>query len=268
MKTTRALKMAALALLTVSALAAAEGGEKAKAPAKKKSGLQAAIAQVAAENEASAEAQKKIDETSDQTDALLDEFRATRRRIEAIGKYNEQLQELLDAQQEEIASLERQLTDYALIARQITPLMLRMLDTLEDFVALDVPFLLEERKERLAGLRKLMKRADVEDSEKFRKLMEAYQVENEYGRTIEAYRGKLKLDGQEQTVDFLRVGRVVLLYRTLDGQQVGRYDAGKRSWEALPREYLSSIPRALRIARKQAAPNMMRLPVAAPETVK
>jgi len=138
-----------------------------------------------------------------------------------------------------------------------------MIDALAKFIELDVPFLQKERNERVAKLRKIMNRADVTESEKYRRLMEAYQIENEYGRTIEAYRDEIELQNKMTTVDFLRVGRVVLLYQTLDGQQAGMWDQQTRKWKTLPREYLASIPKALRIARKQAAPDLIRLPIPA-----
>jgi len=128
--------------------------------------------------------------------------------------------------------------------------------------------LMNERTERVENLRKLMDRADVEDSEKYRRITEAYQIENEYGRTIEVYQDTLSMDGEERTLDFLRIGRVSLLYQTLDGEEVGAWDQGQRTWVKLPGEYADSIRKGIRIARKQMAPDMIRVPVRAPEDSK
>jgi hypothetical protein len=166
-----------------------------------------------------------------------------------------------------MASLNKQIGEVDVVQRQITPLMLRMIDTLAEFVRLDVPFLPEERAKRVAGLRDMMGRADVTLSEKYRRLMEAYQVENEYGRTIESYRGSLDAEGQQRTVDFLRIGRVALMYQTLDGQEVGFWDRQAGQWEELPGEYRSPIKQGLQIAKKQVAPDLIRIPVPAPEVI-
>jgi hypothetical protein len=141
--------------------------------------------------------------------------------------------------------------------------MLRMIDAIETFVALDLPFLIEERTERIAELRKLMTRADVTDAEKYRQIMEAYQIENEYGRTIESYRGVVELGGRETTVDFLRFGRIALVYQSLDQADSGVWNQETRSWDPLDSSYRSAIRQGLRIARKQAAPDLIRLPLPA-----
>ena len=138
-----------------------------------------------------------------------------------------------------------------------------MIDAVESFVELDVPFLLDERQKRVAGLREVMGRADVTNAEKFRQIMEAYQVENEYGRTIEAYRGTLERGDKEITVDFLRFGRIALVYQTLDESEAGVWNQETRTWEPLDSGYRSAIRQGLRIARKQAAPDLIRLPLPA-----
>lgn len=213
---------------------------------------------------AAAASQKRIDKVSDQTRDLLNDYRAVQQQIDALAVYNAQVDKLLASQQQELDLLATQIENATMIGRQITPLMLRMLEALSTFVKLDVPFLLTERTERIAALRAMMDRADVSDSEKYRRLLEAFQVENEYGRTIETYKGIINLEGAETTVDFLRVGRVVLAYLTLDGRQAGVWDHDKRSWEVLPSEYRSALTKGLRIARKQTAPDLIRLPVRAP----
>ena len=143
--------------------------------------------------------------------------------------------------------------------------MMRMVDTLDQFVEADVPMLLQERRKRVNDLRELLVRADVENSEKYRRIMEAYQIENEYGRTIEVYQDTIDVDGEERTLDFLRIGRVALMYQTPDGSEVGTWDQEQDRWVPLSDDYRDSIRKGIRIARKQAAPDMIRVPVSAPK---
>ena len=212
----------------------------------------------------SARSQQRINELDEKSANLLHEYRHTIRQSQNLEVYNQQLKKLVDSQLAELSSLQQQLKDIEVTQQEITPLMLSMLKTLEDFIALDVPFLPDERQQRIAQLRTNLDRADVTISEKFRLLLEAYQIENDYGRTIEAYRGELKTDTISKTVDFLRIGRVVLIYQTLDGQELAHWDQQKGSWQPLAQHYQSAVNKGLRIARKQRAPELLILPVSAP----
>lgn len=227
--------------------------------------LGSAINKVMQANQAAAKAQKKIDKTSDQTTELLGQYRAVQEQIESAKAYNAQVQKLLDSQQGEMDLLRKQIDDATSIGREITPLMIRMIDSLDAFIKLDVPFLMDERTKRIATLRKMMDRADVADSEKFRRILEAYQIETEFGRTIEAYEAELELNGKKRMVDFLRFGRIALMYLTLDESEAGVWNQESRSWDVLPSEYRSSIKKGIRIAKKQTAPDLIRIPIASPE---
>jgi hypothetical protein len=141
--------------------------------------------------------------------------------------------------------------------------MQRMLETLEQFVALDVPFLPEERARRVAMLQDMMTRADVTISEKYRRILEAYRVEMDYGRTIEAYEGQLGEGDDARTVQFLRVGRVTLLYQTLDGAETGYWDVEKKGWVVDP-AYQHGFKEGIAVAKKTRAPEMLIVPVPAP----
>ena len=123
---------------------------------------------------------------------------------------------------------------------------------------MDIPFLPEERQFRVAELQTIMERADVSLAEKYRRVLEAYQVETEYGRTIEAYQDELELDERIRTVNFLRIGRVGLYYLTLDGQQAGVWDEG---WRPLDSQYRQAIDKGLKVAKKQLPPDLLVLPV-------
>ena len=148
--------------------------------------------------------------------------------------------------------------------RDLFPAMERMTDAIERFVGADLPFLPEERSARVARLKQLLTRSDVTASEKFRQLMEAFQVESDYGRTIEAWRGNINQGHAERVVDFLRVGRSLLVYQTLDGAESARWDAATAAWHPLEDAWRADIRRGLRIARKQTTPGLLLLPFSAP----
>ncbi len=218
--------------------------------------------------EESAASQKRIDTLADQTGDLLQQYKTAMKVVDGLKVYNSLLQRQLDAQDEEIKNLNDSIDKVSIIERQIVPLMLSMIEGLGEFVDLDVPFLIKERKERVEKLRGLMERADVTAAEKFRSVLEAYQIENEYGRTIETYSGTLEIGGATRELDFLKFGRVALLFQSPSGELNGAWDQRAREWVQLDQtEYRTDIRNALRVARKQAAPDLLMLPILPPETV-
>lgn len=233
-------------------------------PAAHAGALDDAIEETVKAHKAARKSQARVDDVSDATASLLSQYRINEEQLDASSVYNGQLDKLISSQEEEMASLREQIDGIKSMSRNLTPLMLAMLDSLEKVVELDVPFLLEERRKRVAKLRKMVDRADVTTAEKFRRLLEAYQVESEYGRTIEAYMGTLDLEKTQRAVEFLRIGRVALVYQALDGREAGAWDQEKRKWVVLPSGQLSSVRKGLRIARRQAPPDLIRIPVSAP----
>ncbi|MBB1311648.1 DUF3450 domain-containing protein [Pseudoalteromonas sp. SR41-8] len=212
-------------------------------------------------NQSAAQSQTKIDKIADSMQGRLQQFKTLNKEIDGLTVYNAQLSKQLSNQVSEMEAINLSMDQVSIIERQITPLMLRMITGLEQFVALDVPFLTDEREKRLASLKDMMNRADINSSEKFRRVLEAYQVEVDYGRTIEAYTSLLDVDGQEREVDFLRIGRLELIYLTRDGKKAGSWDTTSKQFVALDDSTISQISKGLRIARKQLAPDMLTLPV-------
>lgn len=217
---------------------------------------------------ASLKSQQRIDKLSERTRELLHEYRQATRELESLRAYNDHMQRMVSAQQEALASFETQLDQVQVTQREIIPLLGRMVDTLAQFVELDRPFLLQERRQRVEQLRLLLDRPDASVAEKYRRVMEAYQVETDYGRSIEAYRGTLQHDGSERMVDFLRVGRIALFYRAPDGAEAGSWDPASRSWQALSGEHRGALKQAFSVARKQSAPELLTLPLPAPEVIR
>jgi hypothetical protein len=229
--------------------------------------LAAVVAAQAESDQAAVVAQQKVDQLSDETQEMVAKYRQALTDTQSFQRYSEQLQVQVDAQQDELGSIERQLAEIESTSRDILPMMQRMVETLEQFVSLDVPFLPEERAKRVATLKDIMSRSDVSISEKYRRILEAYQIEMEYGRTLDAYTGKLGEGSDERTVEFVRLGRIGLIYQTLDGLETGYWDQEKRDW-VREDDYRSAVRSALSVAKKEGAPDLLTVPVPAPKEVK
>ena len=184
--------------------------------------------------------------------------------VASLQRFNQLQQDQVRSQEEEVASIERQLVEIDTTNREVLPLMQQMVDTLARFIELDVPFLLEDRTARVDDLKRVMARADVSIAEKYRLILEAYQSELDYGRTIEAYEGKGP-DGR--TVEFARLGRITLLYRTLDGSEAGYWDADKKDW-VRDASYHDAVEEAIRRGKEDGAPELLTVPVPAPQEVR
>jgi hypothetical protein len=211
--------------------------------------------------------QERVNQLDDETQKLLSEYRKALADTESYNSYADQLTAQVQSQREEIDGIQAKLSEVDRTAREVSPLMQKMLETLARFVELDVPFLVDERAKRVTGLQQMMTRADVTISEKYRRILEAYQVEMDYGRTIEAYEGKLGEGEGARTVQFLRVGRVSLLYQTLDGKETGYWDQQKKGW-TIDDQYAHTFKQGIAVAKKLSAPEMLIVPVPAAKDVK
>jgi len=211
-----------------------------------------------------AKSQAKIDELSEQTRDLLQQYKTVMKVVDGLRVYNKQQRRLISNQEQELSELEESIDNVTVIERQIGPLIERMIDNLEKFVELDAPFLLAERRERVDFLKETLDRPDVSVAEKFSQVLQAYQVENTYGTTIEAYTDIITLEGADRQVDMLKWGRVALVFQTTDGEVTGVWDNDVRDWVILGDEFRTGVRDGMRIARKTKTADLVQLPVKAP----
>ena len=205
--------------------------------------------------------QEEIVKLDEQTRILLAEYQSTSKEYDSLKLYNDQVQKIINSQIDEIESILIKIDELDKTNQRIVPFMLRMIDGLENFIQLDLPFLLDERRDRLDNLKVTMDRGDISTSEKFRLIIEAYKTELEYGRTIEAYRDNILIDDVETSADFLRVGRIALTYLTVDGSKGGYWDTNTKSWQKASSSIKRSTADALKVASKQAPPALIKIPV-------
>jgi hypothetical protein len=216
-------------------------------------------------NQDGASSQQRVTGLAKQTQDLLAEYRSVIRETESLKIYDDNLARVVTDQANEIQSINRQLSGLEATNRGVVPLMLEMIDTLGRIVEADIPFRLDERRARVERLRDMMDQSEVTASEKYRRVMEAYQGELEFGRSTEAYSATLPTTGQ--TVDFLRVGRTLLVYQTSDNSVTGWFNPTSRQFEELPERYRREVKDGLAIARNEKAPNLVVLPVPGPQVV-
>lgn len=214
---------------------------------------------------AAAKSQRRIDSLYEQTQDLLVEYRQVIDETENLKVYNDHVASLVADQQAGIDDLQRQIDGIEGVKRGVVPLMYKMIDSLDQFIGLDVPINLEERKARVLRLRELMGNSNVSTSEQFRQVLEAYQIELEYGSSIRAYQGELNYQGTDIAVDFFNLGRTAMVALSLDQKSAWVWDNDARSWQELGGEYVGSVVEAVKMARKIVPVNLIKMPIRAAE---
>ncbi len=252
----RALLLASLAMVPSLSPTSAQQNERL---------LNSTLQTQATVDSASRRSQTTVAQLADQRNDLLADYRVATQQLDRLTIYNGNLERLVRDQDLEKQSIARQLEEFGDVEKGIVPLMYEMIDALDTFISLDMPFSRRERADRVHRLRENMESSDFTVSEKYRQIMEAYQIETGYGRTIEAYSGSLPVDGEERTVDLLRIGRIVLAYQTPDQSHTGVWDKSGKQWVDVSDDYRRTVADGLRIAKKQAAPTLLQLPVPAAE---
>ena len=190
------------------------------------------IVEVGKQRTAAAKAsQAKIDRLADETASLLSDYKTVMKQVDGLKVYNARLERQIANQEKRIRDIDASIAEASVIQRQIPPLVTRMLDGLEQFINLDMPFDLNTRLGNIEAVRANMDRSDVTSAEAFRQVLELYSIELQYGRGIEAYTDTIELGGAEREVDILRIGRVALVYQSTDGAETGAWNKDSQSWD-------------------------------------
>lgn len=218
--------------------------------------------------DAATESQKVVDALSEDAGSAFRDYKQTLKEIEGLRVYNLRLEKQIESQLRRIREIERATKNATIVQRQVPAITSSMIDSLANFVELDVPFHIQERRQRIQFLRDNQDRDNITIAEKFRQVLEAYKIENEYGRKIDHYGDSILIKGRPREVNVLRIGRIALLYQTTDGNLTGAWDARSGGWEKISRgSYKNAVGRGLRISRKQAAIELMKVPLPPPVPV-
>ena len=210
------------------------------------------------------QSQERINTVVGATRSLEDQYRGINKEIDGLKVYNRLMTAQVEGQQSDLEDIGLSMDQVDVINRQIFPLMERMIDGIDQSVKVDVPFLMAERTKRVNDLKELMPRSDVSVAEKFRKVMEAFQIELDYGSTIESYEQSLTLNDETRAFNMLRIGRIGLYFQSDDTKITGRWNSTTRAWE-IDNSARNEVRKGLRVARQLIAPELINVPVSAAE---
>ncbi len=205
--------------------------------------------------------QREIEGLDEQTNELVSEYRAVLRENAVLEAYNTQLEKQLAQQANLLEGLAHNMASVRTTRMELQPLMQEMIQVLTLFVAEDIPFLWQERQLRLQELTLLLDNPNIAVADKYRRILEAYQIETEYGDTIETWQAQLPKSRDEKTVQLIRVGRIALYYLTPDHSAAGYWDSSSRTWQRLPESWLPRIKQVYDVAENKVMPSLLEIPL-------
>ena len=181
--------------------------------------------------------------------------------IDSLTKYNANLSEQIKSQQKQIEIARNSISKIIETERKIPKLFLDMIEDLEKSVEKSLPFQKVIRINQIKDLSALIKQPGISIAEKFQKILAAYERENRYGKTIEAYNETITIGNEDLRAEILRVGRLALFYSTFSKERIGMWNESKKAWTELKRPlFKQNIHTALSIAKNQEPPKLITLP--------
>jgi len=205
--------------------------------------------------------QEKRDAWERKKQELIAQYRSLEAEKDHLVEARNRAEATFAAARKRVEEAERKVRETARIREGLESYLGSVIDRLDEFIRRDLPFLPKERADRIASIRHLLAQPEVPVAEKYRRVMEALQVETEYGRTVEVYKDTIELKGQPVLVGILRLGRLSLFFETPDGRLVGEYNPAKKQWCLLSSSYRRDINKAVEMARRERTIELVRLPI-------
>ncbi len=210
-----------------------------------------------------AAAQQQYEQWSDKRETASSEIRDMKAMDSWLEFQTKKYAKYIKKQEEVIAELQRRKEEAKRIRMELEPFLETVVDSLEQFVASDLPFLPKERANRIQFLRNSLDDYHLELSEKLRRVFEALLIEAEYGRNVSANTQELDINGTPTQASVFRLGRTALFYQTADGSEAGVWDKNTGTWKALDENYARTLHRARDMAERKRAVELLDLPIGA-----
>jgi len=206
--------------------------------------------------------QKQEDGWADEKASLTAKLKEKIQQRELLTKQQERLRKQIMLMQERVVESKRRVAEVERIRLGMRGFLDETFLRLKEQIDSEfLPFLTDERQGRLSRLEKLLIDDSVSTAEKFRRLMEALQIEADYGRNMEIVREPVQLGQEILVMDVLRIGRLSLFSRTPDGTRIAVFDQSSGNWQPLPESYGRSLRQAIEVANKTRPVEIVSLPL-------
>jgi hypothetical protein len=215
---------------------------------------------------ASQQSQKTISSSSDRSFELQNDIKVLNSEVDNLNVYKQHLATLIENQNQEMLNLEMQQNEIIETRQSIVPLMYNMLEGLETYIAQDMPIRKEARLQRVEILKSLMSESNISDSEKYRRILEAYQIELDYVNKLDIYTSAIEIDGTTREIEQLYLGHLSLVARSLDKQNYWYWNKQQNAWLALDISLKTELDNAFMVANKEVTPTLLMLPLSVTET--
>lgn len=207
------------------------------------------------------ETQQHVSQWSQERENLINDLLDQTTQLEWNRFQNKKFEQYVEHKKSTIVELKRQQQQMNLLRQELEPFLDRRLEQLRAAIATDLPFLQQERQERLTFLDQSLTDPDLALSEKLRRVLEALQVEADYGNSVEVTEEKVPLNQSEALVQILRLGRIGLFYLSYDGHSGGQWSLDQQQWLPLDDAYLSTVQTTIDIIKQKRSAELVDIPL-------
>lgn len=211
---------------------------------------------------AARDSQARVNRLDDETKALREKERAAQWQALQLSAYADQLEQEAAAEEKKRQQLEEELARVASTGTDLLPLLRRMVVELDAFIAADLPFQQTLRQQRVRDLKALLDDDSRRSADKFRRVIDAYRSEVDYGHAIGTEDAELDCGGVGRgQATLVHVGRIGFYCLSADARNAGVWDAGRKIWRRLDDDAIAGVQRAIAVARGESPPELLVLPV-------
>lgn len=219
-----------------------------------------AIESVLELNRSALAAQQSIDQLYENRQRVLSEITAIEQEGTIHALRNRELEQALSEGRQHLSEIDADLRAVTETRTGIIALLDAMIDSLERFIELDLPFELDKRLAAVIELRSDLARADIDVTMKYQAIVSAYLDEIRFGYSNAVSQERIETPRGNRLANILRLGRAGLWYVTPDGAEAGYWDRVGRFWNDSATEP-QTVLMGIRIVRETGAPAMLELPV-------
>jgi len=205
--------------------------------------------------------QEQKDEWAQERAQLVARYRSLKASVAYLEDRKQLEVERANELQADVDEYARRLQESQRFESGLQDTLLALFDYLETHVQTSLPFLEEERTQRLAAVHTELVRVDVEPAEKLRRILEALLIEAQYGGGFEVYPDDIGVGEEVLAVDMLRLGRLALFWRTPDGSRGGDFDQATGAWSELDGSARRSVNAAFDMAMRRRQHEVIPLPL-------